>query len=57
MILSSSSRAATTLSATLIMAIIGHSVGFADESKPEINSTANKRQQAMLEYLGGLKRV
>jgi peroxiredoxin len=56
MILSPSSRAAITFFATLILAITGQPVSFAEETKPEINSTANKRLQAMSEYLGGLKR-
>jgi peroxiredoxin len=56
MYLSSLSRSAITLFATIFLATAGLTVGFAEEAKPEIDSAAGDRMQAMSEYLGRLKR-
>ncbi|MBA4106653.1 MAG: hypothetical protein C0485_12925 [Pirellula sp.] len=55
MFLSSPSRLAISLFATLMVAIAGPTVAFAEEAKPEIDPTADSRMQAMSKYLGELK--
>jgi peroxiredoxin len=55
MFLSPSSRLAIRLFAILLLAIANQTVSFAEETKPEIDSTADQRLQAMSDYLGRQK--
>lgn len=53
---STSSRAAVTLIATLLLTIAGSTAGVAEETTPKIAPQADKRMQDMSRYLSELKR-